>query len=87
LLDQVAQAEDPITVEEVYDQLDQIFMENAVDIPMMYRPNEFYEFNTSHWIGFPTAEDPSAPPMFSGAGVELLYQISPGLYYLPVVNR
>jgi peptide/nickel transport system substrate-binding protein len=63
-------------------------MENVVDIPLMYRPYEFYEFNWSNWVNFPTADDPSAPPMFSGAGVEVLYQLSPyPRLFLPYLIR
>jgi len=53
---------DPITVKDAYDQLDKIFMENAVDIPLVYRPQDFYKFNTIYWMSFPTEDDPSAPP-------------------------
>ena len=87
LLDQAGEAANPVAVKDIYDQLDKIFMDNAPGIPLMYRPQDFYAFNTSHWLGFPTAADPSAPPMFSGAGVEILYKITPGLFYLPVVTR
>ena len=45
------------------------FMKDVPGIPLMYRPYEFYEYNSAHWTGFPTAKDPSAPPMFQGAGV------------------
>jgi peptide/nickel transport system substrate-binding protein len=41
----------------------------------MYRPLEFFEFNQSNWSGFPTAEDPYAPPMWSGAGIGWLFKI------------
>ena len=89
LLDTAGQAADPLSVKSVYDQLDGIFMENVPGIPLMYRPFEFFEFNGSHWTGFPTAADPSAPPMFSGAGIEVLYKISPSqrTVYLPMVKR
>jgi len=42
--------------------LDAIYRENIPVIPLMYRPLEFYEFNETHWTGFPTAEDPFAAP-------------------------
>ena len=77
LLDKAGQAADPTTVKDVYAQLDNIFMDNIPGIPLMYRPQEFYEFNQKYWTGFPTAANPTAPPMFSGAGVELLYKIKP----------
>jgi peptide/nickel transport system substrate-binding protein len=77
LLDKAASAPDDKTAKEAYDALDKIFMENIPGIPLMYRPNEFYEFNKTYWTNFPTATDPSAPPQFSGAGVEVLYKIKP----------
>jgi peptide/nickel transport system substrate-binding protein len=75
LLDKVGQASDPTTVKEVYDQLDKLFMDNVPGIPLMYRPYEFYTFNQTYWTGFPTSDNPTASPMFSGAGIELLYNI------------
>lgn len=77
LLDKAGQASDPTTVKDVYDQLDKIFMDNVPGIPLMYRPFEFYEFNQKYWTGFPTAKNPTDPPMFQGAGIEVLYKIKP----------
>jgi len=77
LLDKAAAAQDAATAKTYYDQLDQIFMKDVPGIPLMYRPYEFYEYNSAHWSGFPTAKDPSAPPMFQGAGIEILYKIKP----------
>ncbi len=75
LLDKAGQAADPTTVKDVYAQLDKIYMDNVPTIPLMYRPLEFYEYNQKFWTGFPTAENPTAPPMFGNAGVEVLYKI------------
>ncbi len=75
LLDKAGQAADPASVKDVYAQLDKIFMDNIPTIPLMYRPLEFYEFNQKVWTGFPTAENPTAPPMFTNAGVQVLYKI------------
>lgn len=75
LLDKAAAAPDPATAKGYYDQLDQIFMKDVPGIPLMYRPYEFYEYNSTQWTGFPTAKDPSAPPMFQGAGIEIFYKI------------
>jgi peptide/nickel transport system substrate-binding protein len=77
LLDKAGQASDPAAVKEVYDQLDRLFMDNVPGIPLMYRPFEFYTFNQTYWSGFPTSEDPTAPPMLSGAGIQWLYKIKP----------
>ncbi len=44
-------------------------------MPLMYRPLSFYEFNASNWENFPTEENPYAPPMWSGAGIQWLFKI------------
>jgi peptide/nickel transport system substrate-binding protein len=75
LLDEAAAA-DEARQKELFAQLDQIFMADVPAIPLMYRPLEFYEFNESHWTGFPTAENPTAPPMFQGAGIKVLYNLT-----------
>jgi peptide/nickel transport system substrate-binding protein len=75
LLDKAAAAPDVATAKQYYDQLDAIFMKNIPGIPLMYRPYEFYEYNSSVWTGFPNSANPTAPPMFQGAGIEILYKI------------
>jgi peptide/nickel transport system substrate-binding protein len=75
LLDKAGQASNPTDAKDSFDKLDEIFMKNVPGIPLMYRPFEFYEFNQSHWTGFPTAKDPSAPPTFQFGGVQILYKI------------
>jgi peptide/nickel transport system substrate-binding protein len=77
LLDKAAAATDDASAKDYYSQLDKIFMTNIPGIPLMYRPLDFYEFNQKYWTGFPTSDNPWAPPMFSGAGVEILYKIKP----------
>ena len=44
---------------------------SAADVP----PAEFYEFNASNWENFPTEENPYAPPMWQGAGIQWLFKI------------
>jgi len=76
LLDKAAAATDPAQAKTYYDQLDALFMKDIPGIPLMYRPNEFYEFNTSVWSGFPTAKAPNGgTPQFAQAGIEWLYKI------------
>jgi peptide/nickel transport system substrate-binding protein len=75
LLDQAAAA-DEAGQTEIFAQLDQIFIADVPAIPLMYRPLEFYEVNESNWTGFPTAENPTAPPMFQGAGIKVLYNLT-----------
>jgi peptide/nickel transport system substrate-binding protein len=63
----------------IYRALNAIAMRDVPVIPLEYRPWLFYEFNTTHWSGFPTAEDPYAPPQIctDGAGIRALYRIRP----------
>ena len=68
LLDTAAAAKSDDEAKSAYDELDSIFRENIPCVPLMYRPLSFYEFNQSNWENFPTAENPYAPPMWSGAG-------------------
>lgn len=77
LLDQAAAATDEATQIDLYGQLDRIFLENIPTIPLMYRPLEFYEFNESVWTGFPTADNPVAPPLHNHAGVRVHFVVSP----------
>lgn len=74
LLDKAAGA-DEAGQKQIYSELDKIFMTDIPAIPMMYRPLEFYEFNESVWTGFANAANPKAPPMFTGAGIRVLFNI------------
>ena len=61
---------------DLFTKLDTIYMKNAPMIPLMYRPSEFYEFNATYWTGFPTSAHPTAPPQFTGAGIQWMYDIT-----------
>jgi peptide/nickel transport system substrate-binding protein len=76
LLDQAAQADEAGQVE-LYGEIDSIYRQDVPVIPLMYRPDEFYEYNESSWTGFPNADNPVAPPMQSGAGIKILYGLKP----------
>jgi peptide/nickel transport system substrate-binding protein len=75
LLDQAAAAS-PEEQGQFFAQLDEIFRADIPAIPLMYRPQQFYTFNEAVWSGFPTAENPYAPPMHSQSGVQVLFNIS-----------
>lgn len=76
LLDQAAQADEAGQIE-LYQELDAIFMQDVPAIPLMYRPDEFYEYNETHWTGFPNEENPTGPPQQQGAGIKNLYNLKP----------
>jgi peptide/nickel transport system substrate-binding protein len=75
LLDAAAAAKDDASAKTAYAALDKIYRANIPVVPLMYRPLEFYEFNASNWENFPTEENPYAPPMWQGAGIQWLYKI------------
>ncbi len=75
LLDRAAASQNEAEQKELFAELDRIFMKDAPVIPLMYRPLEFYEYNESVWTGFPNADNPTAPPQQSGAGIKILYVI------------
>ena len=75
LLDAAAGATSDDEAKTAYASLDKIYREEIPCVPLMYRPLEFYEFNTSNWENFPTEENPYAPPMCSGAGIGWLFKI------------
>jgi peptide/nickel transport system substrate-binding protein len=75
LLDQAAAATDDATKKTAYQALDKIYREQVPTVPLMYRPLEFYNINESNWTNFPTEENPYAPPMWRGAGIEWMFKI------------
>jgi len=62
-----------------YRKLNVIYMQEQPTIPVVYRPEFFYEFSTRHWKGFPTEDNPYAPPqcLCIGAGTNALWEIEP----------
>lgn len=75
LLDQAAAA-DSEEQGQYFAQLDEIFRQDIPAIPLMYRPQQFYTFNSDVWKNFPTAENPYAPPMHSQSGVQAFFNIT-----------
>lgn len=75
LLDAAAAATDDATRKTALSKLDKIYREQVPVVPLMYRPLEFYEFNESNWTNFPTKENPYAPPMWQGAGIQWLFKL------------
>jgi peptide/nickel transport system substrate-binding protein len=75
LVDAAAGAKSDAEAKTAYAALDKIYRENVPVVPLMYRPLEFYEFNAGNWENFPTEENPYAPPMWQGAGIQWLFKI------------
>lgn len=69
--------EDEIT--KSYKELNIIFMQDIPIIPLEYRPWLFHTWFEKYWTGFPTADNPYAPPQIAtdGAGIRTLFNIKP----------
>ncbi|HYP45909.1 MAG TPA: ABC transporter substrate-binding protein [Propionibacteriaceae bacterium] len=75
LLDQAAGAKDDAGRKAALGKLDDIYREQVPTVPLMYRPLEFYNINETNWTNFPTEENPYAPPMWQGAGIQWMFKI------------
>lgn len=75
LLDSVGAATSDGELKEIYAKLDAIYREGIPVIPLMYRPNEFYEYNSSNWTNFPDEKNPYAPPGWTGASIGWIFGI------------
>jgi len=75
LLDAASGAKSEDDAKAAITELDSNYRANVPIVPLMYRPLEFFEFNTTNWTNFPTEENPYAPPMFQGAGIQWLFKI------------
>lgn len=62
-----------------YRELNIIFMQQQPTIPLMYRPDQFYEFSTRHWSNFATAKNPYLPQQVPGErlGTKMLWSLKP----------
>jgi peptide/nickel transport system substrate-binding protein len=62
-----------------YRELNILFMQLQPTLPLVYRPDVFYEYNVRHWEGFPSAADPFGPPQIPGdrLGTKMLWRIHP----------
>ncbi|MGP5305229.1 ABC transporter substrate-binding protein [Brachybacterium alimentarium] len=75
LLETAAAAPDDESKKEAIAALDDLYRSEVPAFPLMYRPDEFFEFNASNWSNWPTEDNDYAPPMFRGAGNEWIFQL------------
>ena len=62
-----------------YRELNVLFMQQQPDLPLVYRPDTFYEFSIKHWTNLPSAANPYLPPLIPGdrLGTNMLWAITP----------
>lgn len=60
-----------------YRELNVIFMQQQPTIPLMYRPDQFYEYSTRHWTNYATAKNPYLPQQIPGErlGTRMLWSL------------
>lgn len=70
---------DSVALKRAYAQLNDIFLDDQPAIPLVYLPEQFYEFSTTSWTNWPTSKDPYAPPLLPwvGASTKILWQLKP----------
>ena len=75
LLTEASQAVDDAAKKAAYDKLDALYRKEVPACPLMYRPDEFYEYNATNFYNFPDEKNNYAPPMFRGAGNTWMYKL------------
>lgn len=75
MLTEAAQATDDTAKKAAYDKLDALYRKEVPACPIMYRPDEFYEYNATNFYNWPDENNSYAPPMFRGAGNTWMYKI------------
>jgi peptide/nickel transport system substrate-binding protein len=77
LLDLIPTIKDEKALGDAYRELNRIYMQYQPSIPLVYRPDQFYEVSTRHWDNFPTADNPYTPPQIPGdrLGTKMLWQL------------
>jgi peptide/nickel transport system substrate-binding protein len=78
LLDLIPTLRDPEQLRAAYRELNVLFMQQQPVLPIVYRPDQFYQFSTRAWRGFPTARDPFLPPQIpsSRLGTRILWHLT-----------
>lgn len=77
LLDAIPLITDETLKKAAYSALNRIFMEDQVTLPLVYLPEQFFEFSVKNWTNFPTEANPYCPPQLPcyGTGTNMLWQI------------
>jgi peptide/nickel transport system substrate-binding protein len=77
LLTTIPTLKDEAELAKAYRELNVLFMQQQPTIPLVYRPDNFYEFSTRHWTNFPTAKSPYLPPQSPGErmGTHMLWSL------------
>lgn len=77
LLSAIPLMTDSVEIAKAYRELNKIFMEDQPSIPLVYLPEQFYEFSDRVWTNWPTAENPYAPAQLPwvASGTKILWNL------------
>jgi len=69
--------EDEEALKAAYTELNNIFLDDQPVIPVCHLPEEYYQFSTKAWTGWPTEKNPFAPPQLPwvGSGTNTLWRL------------
>jgi peptide/nickel transport system substrate-binding protein len=70
---------DEAEIAKAYRELNVLFMQHQPVIPLVYRADQFYEFSTRVWQGYPTSQNPFLPPQMPAdrLGTRILWHLKP----------
>ncbi len=66
LLRNIPAIRDEAELRRAYRELNAIAMQAQPTLPLVYRPDQFYEVSVRHWDNFPSAKNPYLPPQVPG---------------------
>jgi len=81
LLTTIPKLKDEAELVTAYRELNVLFMQQQPSLPLVYLPDQFYEFSTRRWRNFASAKNPYVPPQIPGErlGTRMLWSIEPVL--------
>jgi len=70
---------DEDSLKAAYTELNNIFLDDQPVIPVCHLPEEYYQFSTKAWEGWPTEKNQFAPPQLPwvGSGINTLWRLKP----------
>ena len=79
LLESIPSISEPVALAAAYRELNRLVMEQQPVIPLVYRPDQFYEYSERNWTGFPNAANPYLPSQIpgEGPGTQMLWSLKP----------
>jgi peptide/nickel transport system substrate-binding protein len=79
LLDIIPLLSNEDSLKTAYAELNNIFLDDQPVIPVCHLPEEYYQFSTKAWEGWPTEKNQYAPPQLPwvGSGINTLWRLKP----------